>query len=344
MSEFGDKYDVNNMEYIGSGSVAQTYKLKLRNESTHHCIKVMHPDARSQIDDACEMYKSVKYSYFFPNKLKNVCWMFFESLDTQTNMDQEYTIGLKYRELFQSKNIYHPDKSPYVLVPQMIKSTYNCLAMEYIDSIHISSANIDEMCEKYGKMNMTAFLKTAISFVSHTGITNGLHHLDLHIGNIGYIEKGNSFQIVVYDMGQMYESDPKYTQMYIDYIRDYSIGDLYKVFPRFTNDDGSKLFNCPKVRIGGKLYIDTARKSLEMLLSLPNVIVDDDHLWLFMGSIKCANLCNLYESLDNGFEHMTEREFVQYIYPIIGTNIDDWLSLFHPKEYEDDVPVISEIN
>ena len=34
LDEFGDKYDVSDMKYIGSGSVAQTYKVKLRNEAT----------------------------------------------------------------------------------------------------------------------------------------------------------------------------------------------------------------------------------------------------------------------------------------------------------------------
>ena len=90
---FGNKYDLTEMKLIGSGTIAQVYKIGDK------CIKVRHPNVVSEVMDAVATYDSIKNSYFMPVALKMVCDTFFEGLVVQLDFHKEFANGKLFKEL-----------------------------------------------------------------------------------------------------------------------------------------------------------------------------------------------------------------------------------------------------
>jgi predicted unusual protein kinase regulating ubiquinone biosynthesis (AarF/ABC1/UbiB family) len=88
---FGDKYDTKHMEIIGSGTISQVYKTRIVDTGKFVAIKVMHPNVKKEISEACNYYKEVKTSAIFPTRFATLCDLFFQDLKQQLEMSREFT-------------------------------------------------------------------------------------------------------------------------------------------------------------------------------------------------------------------------------------------------------------
>ena len=90
---FGDKYDTKHMETIGSGTISQVYKTCIIQTGERVAIKVMHPNVKKEISEACNYYKTVKTSVLFPSRFITLCDLFFQDLKEQLEMNREFKNG-----------------------------------------------------------------------------------------------------------------------------------------------------------------------------------------------------------------------------------------------------------
>jgi predicted unusual protein kinase regulating ubiquinone biosynthesis (AarF/ABC1/UbiB family) len=204
---FGEKYDTTKMKLIGSGTISQVYKIPLTTLNKNDfdekvvAIKVMHPNAKKEILGAIEYYESIKQSYLFPSKYKNVCQLFFTGLKKQTDMETEFTNGRKFKSLFPKNTVF--------IIPEMIEKSKKCLVMEYYPSILAVNC-----LQKNVHKEVIMKLINAIFYMNYESMLNGsILHLDLHTGNYGLHipnrknstleEQLQNMRVVVYDFGQM---------------------------------------------------------------------------------------------------------------------------------------------
>ena len=117
---FGDKYDLSEMKLIGSGTIAQVYKVG------DVCIKVRHPNVVREVMDAVAMYDGVKNMFFMPVMLKTICDNFFEGLLEQLDFHREFNNGKTLKEL-----IHGNTTNNLFIIPRMLDTSDECLVMEY---------------------------------------------------------------------------------------------------------------------------------------------------------------------------------------------------------------------
>lgn len=188
--DFGDKYDYDNMKPVGSGTIAQVYKVG------HCAIKIKHPNVDEEVRSAVETYNGVKDSFFFPSSLKPLCDIFFKGLKSQLSMWKEYKNGLLMKELI------HKDTDPknnLFIIPEMIDYSEECVVMTYEESTPIL-LKTREAIDKH--VLMKACL--GINRFGSICLLHGFMHSDMHYGNFGI--RGNDaekIQLVIYDFGFM---------------------------------------------------------------------------------------------------------------------------------------------
>jgi len=193
---FGDKYDTKCMEIVGSGTISQVYKTTAKETGQLVAIKVMHPNVKKEISEACNCYKEAKLSILFPNVFVTICDMFFQNIKEQLEMNREFKNGKRYKKMMQP-NLY----GNYIaVIPEMIEVSKKCIIMSYEESTlaaNVLSSDID----KHLIMKMCISINCIIA----ANIISGFVHLDLHAGNYG-IQNPKSLtdmRIVIYDFGQM---------------------------------------------------------------------------------------------------------------------------------------------
>lgn len=186
---FGDKYDTVNMKLIGSGTIAQVYKASIKGTNEYVAIKVMHPNIKKEIKEACDTYDSIKNLFVFPVQLKTITYMFFSGLREQLDMKREFKNGQAIAEIFNGS---------FVIVPKMIDLSKKCLVMSYEESELASSFKVTE-----ANKHMLIKLCNGITVIQLNILYKNWLHLDLHMGNYGVRNYNNldDMQIVLYDFG-----------------------------------------------------------------------------------------------------------------------------------------------
>jgi predicted unusual protein kinase regulating ubiquinone biosynthesis (AarF/ABC1/UbiB family) len=119
---FGDKYDLTEMKLIGSGTIAQVYKVG------DVCIKVRHPNVVREVMDAVATYDGVKNMFFMPVMLKSICDNFFEGLVDQLDFHREFANGKTLKELVHGNT---DGTNNLFIIPRMLDTSDECLVMEY---------------------------------------------------------------------------------------------------------------------------------------------------------------------------------------------------------------------
>ncbi len=190
---FGDKYDLVDMKLIGSGTIAQVYKV-----GDDKCIKVRHPNVVREVMDAVGMYDSVKNMFFMPTALKSVCDNFFEGLVEQLDFHREFDNGTTFKQLMHGDT---DGTNNLFIIPRMLDTSDECLVMEYEPSECLATSldNID----KHVLLRFTS----GIACLSFINILHGFIHADIHLGNYGIRnpETPETMRIVIYDFGHMYD-------------------------------------------------------------------------------------------------------------------------------------------
>jgi hypothetical protein len=190
---FGDKYDLTEMKLIGSGTIAQVYKVG------DVCIKVRHPNVVREVMDAVANYDGVKNMFFMPVMLKSICDNFFEGLVEQLDFHREFNNGNTFKQLIHGDT---DGTNNLFIIPLMLDTSDECLVMEYEPSQSIIGGARD----KIDKHVLVRFIYGLSRFVWITNL-HGFIHADLHMGNYGIRnpESPESMRIVVYDFGHMYD-------------------------------------------------------------------------------------------------------------------------------------------
>jgi predicted unusual protein kinase regulating ubiquinone biosynthesis (AarF/ABC1/UbiB family) len=184
---FGDKYDTSHMKMIGSGTIAQVYKAKGTDE--YVAIKVMHPNIKKEIREACDAYDKIKDSFLFPVQLRTITKLFFSGLREQLDMKREFKNGKAFHE------IYNGD---FIVVPKMIELSKKCLVMSYEESELACTFKPTE-----ANKHMLIKMCNGITVVQLNNLYKNWVHLDLHMGNYGVrnYKDLDKMQIVIYDYG-----------------------------------------------------------------------------------------------------------------------------------------------
>lgn len=210
LSHIFDEESLESMEFIASGTVSQTYKIKINNNGKYVCVKIQHPNVRDDIKIACDIYDSVKDSYLFPRNFKTITWMFFDSLRQQCNSEIEFNNSKQYSQSLKDLNFKHAVSGKDILIiPEMISFSHTCLVMEYLPSTNVNTKSLHSAYKELGELNLARYLYMISALIPHSGMITQCLHQDLHPGNMGYLyDKTNNYvQVVIYDLGQYYYID-----------------------------------------------------------------------------------------------------------------------------------------
>ena len=190
---FGEKYDLSEMKLIGSGTIAQVYKVG------DVCIKVRHPNVVREVMDAVAVYDNIKDMFFMQVMLKSICDNFFEGLVEQLDFHREYNNGNTFKELIHGRT---DGTNNLFIIPRMLDTSDECLVMEY----EPSQLLIGDERNKIDKHVLLRFTH-GISAMAYIWTLHGFIHADIHMGNFGIRnpETPGSMRIVLYDFGHMYD-------------------------------------------------------------------------------------------------------------------------------------------
>jgi len=203
--------DYKIIESVGSGSIAQVYKIQDIKTNEFYAMKVIHPDAIKNFNKIKFYLKIIftifKFSNIVPTDLNNFLKQFRQQLD----LVNEANNILKFSGLYKNDKLF--------LIPSLYKFSKNIIIMDYIEGKSIETININIQHYRY---NMIISI-----FMYNNLFINKFNHGDLHNYN-WKITKDN--KIIIYDFGLCWESN--------SYLTD----PLDKLLLGFHNDDKDLIY------------------------------------------------------------------------------------------------------
>jgi predicted unusual protein kinase regulating ubiquinone biosynthesis (AarF/ABC1/UbiB family) len=216
--EFGYKFDelliIDQDFSVKSGSIAQVYKVKLNtnnienefnflqnsiNNEKNYALKVVHPEVYYQLFFPISFINGYKFLVSNIGFLKNYDTIFdfnsfFHNLKLQLNMNNEY----KNMQYFYKTYI----DNPYIVIPEPILSSENCLLMEYVDGEFMENMAISDFEKQKIAALLSIFSKDCFYF-------NDYFHSDLHDSNWKVKKYKHFYQLVIYDFGYIIKNNIK---------------------------------------------------------------------------------------------------------------------------------------
>lgn len=214
--DFGYKFDelfiIDQDFSVKSGSIAQVYKVKLNtrtlenefnflqnsiNNEKNYALKVVHPEVYYQLFFPISFINGYKFLVCNIGFLKNYDTIFdfnsfFHNLKLQLNMNNEY----KNMQYFYKTYI----DNPYIVIPEPILSSGNCLLMEYVDGEFMHDLQISD----FEKQKIAALLNL---FYKDTYFFKNYFHPDLHDSNWKVKKYEEFYQLVIYDFGYIIKNN-----------------------------------------------------------------------------------------------------------------------------------------
>jgi predicted unusual protein kinase regulating ubiquinone biosynthesis (AarF/ABC1/UbiB family) len=259
--DFGNKYDLSDMELIGSGTIAQVYRVG------NVCIKVRHPNVAYEVHNAVESYNSIRNKIpFMPVMLRQVCDNFFQGIEEQLDFHKEFANGQLFKELIHKGT--RPEHNLYV-IPNMLDRSKECLVMEYEPSQPLVIKGRSDV-DKH-------ILVKALHGVLHLyaiGVIRGFIHADLHFGNYGIRGSVDDLQIVIYDFGHVYDvRDFPYDHRckYVKAIEQLEFASCVQCLMIDEYHETQIINNCGEIQFGNKINFDKNVKYMLQYLVLNNV-------------------------------------------------------------------------
>ena len=180
--------DYKIIESVGSGSIAQVYKIQDIKTNEFYAMKVIHPNAIKNFNKIKFYLKIVftifKFSNIVPTDLNNFLKQFRQQLD----LVNEANNILKFSGLYKNDQLF--------LIPELYKFSKNIIIMDYIEGKSIETIKINIQHYRY---NMIISI-----FMYNNLFINKFNHGDLHNYN-WKITKDN--KIIIYDFGLCWESN-----------------------------------------------------------------------------------------------------------------------------------------
>tara|TARA_B110000971_G_scaffold56307_1_gene57327 strand:- start:64 stop:1320 length:1257 start_codon:yes stop_codon:yes gene_type:complete len=208
-NDMDDDYKI--IELVGSGSIAQVYKIQDIKTNEFYAMKVIHPNAIKNFNKIKFYLKIIftifKFSNIIPTDLNNFLKQFRQQLD----LVNEANNILKFSELYKNDKLF--------LIPSLYKFSKNIIIMDYIDGKSIETININIQHYRY---NMIISI-----FMYNNLFINKFNHGDLHNYNWKITEDN---KIIIYDFGLCWESNSNLTDP------------LDKLLLGFHNDDKDLIY------------------------------------------------------------------------------------------------------
>ncbi len=187
-NDIKDDYDIINI--IGSGSIAQVYKIKDKKTGKIYAMKVKHPNADRDFN-TIKFYMKIIFSIFSFNKIIPMSLTkFLNQFEEQLDFINESNNIMKFGKLYENNNLYK--------IPKLYKFSRDIIIMDYIPGKSLDT--IDNNTEHY-KYHIYIFV-----FSNNNLYINDFNHGDLHNYNWKITEDN---KIVIYDFGLCWEFDSK---------------------------------------------------------------------------------------------------------------------------------------
>lgn len=185
-NDIDDDYKI--IELVGSGSIAQVYKIQDIKTNEFYAMKVIHPDAIKNFNKIKFYLKIIfsifKFSNIVPTDLNNFLKQFRQQLD----LVNEANNILKFSGLYKNDQLF--------LIPELYKFSKNIIIMDYIEGRSIETIKINIQHYRY---NMIISI-----FMYNNLFINKFNHGDLHNYNWKITEDN---KIIIYDFGLCWESN-----------------------------------------------------------------------------------------------------------------------------------------
>jgi predicted unusual protein kinase regulating ubiquinone biosynthesis (AarF/ABC1/UbiB family) len=225
-----DFYDDISTEYeildiIGSGSIAQVYKIRDKSSDKFYAMKVKHPNVKKQFN-IINYYLKIIFSIISFNKIIPVNLNdFLIQFKLQLNFVNEGNNLLKFGELYKNNKLYK--------IPNVYKLSKNIIIMDYIEADTIEKFSDNNI--KYSKYNLEIFI-----FSNNNLFVNNFNHGDLHNYNWKIT---NDKKIVIYDFGLCWEmKDNTLINIFNELLDGFHTKDMnivYSSFKRFIMYDSN---------------------------------------------------------------------------------------------------------
>ncbi|XP_016900158.1 uncharacterized protein LOC103484179 isoform X2 [Cucumis melo] len=243
----GDVFETFDPDPLGSASIAQVHRARLKGDRDDVVVKVQHPgtedlmmtDIRNLQAFALYMQKTdIKFDLYSVTKEIE------KQIGYEFDFEREANAIERIRHFLYSNN----KKSP-VLVPQVMKNivTRRVLVMEYIDGIPILNLG-DEMAKRgidaSGRLALAAKQKILSSLTMAYGqmiLKSGFFHADPHPGNI-LICKGS--EVALLDYGQVKDLPDQLRLGYAKLVMDIADGDASRTAETFRELGIDTISNC----------------------------------------------------------------------------------------------------
>lgn len=184
---FGEKYETKKMTIVGSGTISQVYKVYDKSSDKFVAIKVMHPNVKREIKEACDAYNKIKHSQLMPYSLTILGKLFCARLKEQLLMNKEFKNGKLFKKSLQPTN----NRNCLFVIPEMIEYSKKCLVTSYEESNLLANHDFEPI--------ILYKICDSIRFLNAKMTVCGFMHSDLHKGNIGF--RKHDCKIILYDYG-----------------------------------------------------------------------------------------------------------------------------------------------
>ncbi|KAL5186379.1 putative aarF domain-containing protein kinase 1 [Glycine soja] len=185
-----DVFERFDVEPLGSASIAQVHRARLKGDTGDVVVKVQHPGIQDlMMTDIHNL--QVFALYMQKTDIKFDLYSVTKEMEKQIGYEFDFTREANAMERIR-KFLYESNKKTPVLVPRVIRNmvTRRVLVMEYIDGIPIMSLG-DEIAKRginpHGKVAAAAKQKILQSLTLAYGqmiLKSGFFHADPHPGNI----------------------------------------------------------------------------------------------------------------------------------------------------------------
>ncbi|XP_062029369.1 uncharacterized protein LOC133745328 [Rosa rugosa] len=203
VGELFERFDV---DPIGSASIAQVHRARLRGDKSDIVVKVQHPGVQDLMMTDIRNLQAFAL-YIQKTDVKFDLYSVTKEMETQIGYEFDFMREANAMEKIR-KFLYENNKKTPVVVPRLIRDlvTRRVLVMEYIDGIPILNLG-DEIAKRginpSGEVAAAAKQKILRSLTLAYGqmiLKNGFFHADPHPGNI-LICKGS--EVALLDYGQV---------------------------------------------------------------------------------------------------------------------------------------------
>ncbi|ANS04229.1 2-polyprenylphenol 6-hydroxylase [uncultured Mediterranean phage] len=194
--ELDDYYELG--EVIGSGSIAQVYKLTDKITRKEYAMKIIHPDVNYQLSITKRFIDIILYFPCIRNTIYGIfpidCKLFFNQFEEQINMNQESNNLMKMYSHFKDND--------FVIIPTLFKSSENILIMSNEEGTRMDNLDITD----YSKSKVINILHL---FIKTTQLFYNFNHGDIHKGNWKVHKDNDDYKLVIYDFGFCWNLHPK---------------------------------------------------------------------------------------------------------------------------------------